>query len=121
MSNEHSLFFQQTEAGEVPVAFAPTVRTRVTAPCPGRIDNIVTLSIGEDARGGISRPRNVGSCPLHLACFDQTGTFIGAIKLEPGEAVEWFQVPGNTHTIKFGCHKNCTGAAVLEYETANIA
>lgn len=121
MSNEHNLFFQQTQTGEAPVYNAPTVRTRISAPCPGGLDNIITLVSGDDAINGINRPRNVGSCPLHLACYDLNGTFIGAIKLEPGESLEWFQVPVNTRTVKFGCHKACAGTAVLEYDTPNIA
>lgn len=121
MSNEHSLFFQQTEAGDPPVSNAPTVRTRVAAPCPGRLDNIVTLASGEEARYGISRPKNVGTCALHIAWYDQTGTFIGAIKFEPGESFDWFKFPPNTHSVKFGCHKACSGTAVLEYDTPNIA
>jgi hypothetical protein len=121
MSNEHSLFFQQTEAGEAPVHYAPTVRARVSAPCPGGHDNIITLVSGDDSLNGISRPKNIGTCPLHLACYDQNGTFIGAIKLEPGEGLDWFQVPSNTRTIKFGCHKACTGTALLEYDTPNIS
>ena len=121
MSNEHSLFFQQTEPGETPVYNSPTVRTSISAPCPGARDNIITLVSGDDAIYGISRPKNIGTCPLHLACYDQNGTFIGGIKLEPGEAMEWFQVPSNTRTIKFGCHKSCTGTAVLEYNTPYIS
>lgn len=121
MSNEHTLFFQQTETGETPVYNSATVRTRASAPCPGSFGNAVTLISGDDALNGISRPKNIGKCPLHIACFDQTGTYIGAFKLEPGQTIDWIQVPGNTRTIKFGCHKACTGTAVLEYDTPYIS
>lgn len=96
MSHEHSLFFQQTETGELPVSNSPTVRTRVSAECPGRLDNIVTVISGKDAIGGIGRPKNVGNCPLHIAWYDQNGTFLGAIKLEPGETLEGFKFPEKT-------------------------
>jgi hypothetical protein len=121
MSNEHNLFFQQAETGETPVYSFPTVRTRVSAPCPGRLDNIVTLISGDDAINGISRPKNIGTCALHIACYEQNGTFVGSIKLDPGESLDWFQVPSNTRTIKFGCHKSCSGTAVLEYNTPYIS
>lgn len=121
MSNENSLFLQTADTGGAPVSNAPTVRTRASAPCPGARANIVTLVSGDDARQGILRPKNLGTCPLHLACYDHNGTFIGAVKLEPGEMIQWFQVPANTQTIKFGCHKSCTGTAILEYDTPYIS
>ena len=121
MSNEHNLFFQQTETGEAPAHTVPTVRTRQTAPCPGSFSNAVTLVSGDDAIYGITRPKNIGKCPLHIACFDQNGTYIGAFRLDPGVETERIQVPGNTRTIKFGCHKACTGTAVLEYNTPYIS
>lgn len=121
MSNEHNLFFQQTEAGEQPVYGSPTVRTRAKAPCPGQLSNIVTLVSGQDAFNGISRSRNVGTCPLHIACYDASGTFIEALRLEPDEMLNWYQVPSNTRTIKFGCHKACAGTAILEYDTPYIS
>lgn len=121
MSNEHSLFFPQTETGETPVYNYPTVRTRISAPCPGKLDNIITLVSGKDAIYGISRPKNIGTCALHIAFYDQSGAFIGAVKMEPDESHEIIRPPNNTHTIKFGCNRACTGTAVLEYDTPNIS
>ena len=121
MSQEHSLFFQQTETGETPTYTVPTVRTRLSAPCPGKLDNIVTIISGDDARFGIMRPKNVGSCILHVACYDRNGIFIEALRLQPDEAQDRYRVPPNTHSIKIGCHRDCSGTAVLEYDTPYIS
>ena len=61
--NPKGTFFQTTFDGEpAPIELAG-FRGRVTAPCPGRTDNTVSLCLGEGCnKFKLSRPKNVGSC-----------------------------------------------------------
>ncbi len=95
----------------------PTIRTRVEAPCPGRHSNLVTLVSGPEAQEKILRPKNVGSCSLHVVYYEKNGTFIGHYTLHPNEQWESMIPPPNAWVTKFGCKKDCSGTAILEYDT----
>lgn len=115
------LRFQQTDTDVEPVQLKkypnPTIRTQVEAPCPGEQSNLFILVSGSTALNGIKRPKNVGSCIFHIAFYDKNGTHIGHVTMQPGEEYDWIKPLSNTHTIKFGCKQNCTGTAILEYDT----
>ena len=98
----------------------PTVATQVEAPCPGSFDNTVVLLRGRQVLDGLRKPRNVGSCLIHIACYDKNGTFIGTYHLQPGEQMNFLSFPSNTEVVRFGCDKGCTGTAILEYQTPYI-
>jgi len=99
----------------------PTVATRVEAPCPGTIENTVVLLRGREGLDGLKKPKNVGSCLIHILCFDSRGTFIGTYHLEPGEQMSFLTFPSNTEVVRFGCAKGCAGTAILEYQTPYIS
>ena len=98
----------------------PTVRTQVEAQCPGSFEKTMVLLRGRDVLDGLKQPRNIGSCTIHIACYDKTGTFIGTYHLAPGEQVSFLSFPSNTEVVRFGCDKGCTGTAILEYQTPYI-
>ena len=123
MNVKHSLIYPQSDEDSVmasPDSY-PTVRTRAEAKCPGRASNIITLVTGEDALFGIKRPKNIGSCSLFIGCFDRSGTRLDSIEIKPGEELAWYRIPSNAYAIKFGCHTECNGTAILEYDTPFIA
>ena len=99
----------------------PTVAARVEAPCPGSFENTVVLLRGRDVLDGLKKPRNIGSCKIHIACYDKNGTFIGTYHLVPGEEISFLTFPSNTEVVRMGCAKGCTGTAILEYQTPYIA
>lgn len=111
--NEEKVSNQQTE-------FA-SFREKRYAPCPGKHDNLVTISAGKRANKGLSRPKNVGTCSLHIAYYDKNGAFLGHHTLKSKEQANNLETPINTHVIKFGCSKNCSGTAILEIDVINIA
>lgn len=115
--------FPLTDVNEAPAERLsyPTVAVRVEAPCPGSFENAVVLLKGQQVLDGLIKPRNVGSCKIHILCFDGTGTYIGAYHLERGEEDDFLKFPSNTEVVKMGCLKGCTGTAVLEYRTPNIS
>jgi hypothetical protein len=98
----------------------PTVAARVEAPCPGTFENTAVLLRGREVLDGLRKPRNIGSCLIHIACYDKNGTFIGTYHLQPGEEMNYLSFPSNTEVVRFGCDKGCTGTAILEYRTPNI-
>ena len=89
--------------------------------CPGKLENTVVLLRGREVLDGLRKPHNIGSCKIHIACYDKSGTFIGTYHLEPGEQVDFLSFPSNTEVVRLGCQKSCTGTAILEYETPYIA
>ena len=99
----------------------PTVKERVEAECPGSFENTVVLLRGRQVLDGLRKPHNVGSCRIHIACYDSSGTFIGTYHLEPGEQINFLSFPSNTEVVRFGCAKGCTGTAILEYESPYIS
>ena len=99
----------------------PTVATRVAAPCPGTLENTVVLLRGREVLDGLKKLKNIGSCLLHLLCFDSKGTFIGTYHFEPGEEMSYLTFPSNTEVVRLGCAKGCAGTAVLEYQTPYIS
>jgi hypothetical protein len=99
----------------------PTVATRVEAPCPGTMENTVVLLRGREVLDGLNKPKNVGSCLIHLLCFDSRGTFIGTYHFEPGEEQSFLTFPSNTEVVRLGCKKGCAGTAILEYQTPYIS
>ena len=123
MSNDQYFTFQLADAGESPAQQSdyPTVRVRVEAPCPGLFSNTVSILSGRKVLDGLRHPRNVGTCTLHIACYDQSGTFIGKYTLAPGEQFAFLEFPSNTENVRFGCDKNCSGTAVLEYQSPYIS
>ena len=115
------LRFLQTNIGDEFVPLKkypyPTIRTQVAAPCPGSHENAVTLVSGPEARDMIKRPKNIGTCLLHVVFYEQNGALIGYYSLQPGE--EWGSItpPSNAWITKVGCKKDCSGSAILEYDT----
>jgi hypothetical protein len=99
----------------------PTVRTQVEAECPGSFEKTVVLLRGRQVLDGLKEPRNIGSCTIHIACYDKTGTFIGTYHLAPGEKMSFLTFPSNTEVVRMGCDKGCSGTAILEYQTPYIA
>lgn len=121
MSDEH-LRFPLTNVGDAkaePLGY-PTVAARVEAKCPGSFENTVVLLRGKEVLEGLRKPRNIGSCTIHIACYDSSGTFIGTYHLAPGEEINFLSFPSNTEVVRMGCHKNCSGTAILEYQTPYI-
>ena len=123
MQGDEFVRFPLTDLGQEPAEPLgyPTVATRVEAPCPGRFENTVVLLRGREVLEGLKKPRNIGSCTIHIACYDSTGTFIGTYHLAPGEEISFLTFPGNTAVVRMGCHQSCTGTAILEYQTPYIA
>ncbi len=123
MSDDQYFTFQVEDAGETPAQKSdyPTVRERVEAPCPGQFSNTVSLLSGRKVLDGLKRPRNVGSCALHIACYDAGGTFIGKYTLAPGASFDFLEFPSNTENVRFGCDRNCSGTAVMEYQSPYIS
>lgn len=99
----------------------PTVRTQAEAECPGSYEKTVVLLRGRQVLDGLKEPRNIGSCKIHIACYDRTGTFIGTYNLEPGEKIDFLKFPSNTEVVRLGCEKGCSGTAILEYQTPYIS
>ncbi len=114
--------FQLDSGDEAPAEQGnyPTVATRVEAPCPGQLANTVVLLRGRSVLDGLKQPHNVGSCRIHIACYDKGGTFIGTYHLEPGEEFSFLDFPSNTDVVRFGCDQGCSGTAILEYQTPYI-
>jgi hypothetical protein len=108
------------EAPAEPLEY-PGIRTRVQAPCPGRFENTVVLLVGPDVLQGLRKPKNVGTCLLHIACYDSTGTFIGTYHLQPGQEMSFLTFPSNTDVVRIGCARDCAGTAILEYLDPNIS
>jgi hypothetical protein len=77
----------------------------------------VTLVPGPEACDMIKRPKNVGSCILHVVFYEKNGTFIGHYSLQPGEEWDSMTPPANAWITKVGCRKDCSGSAILEYDT----
>ena len=123
MNNSENFPFQIGNLDEQPAEPLgyPTVRTRVEAECPGSFEKTVVLLRGRDVLDGLKKPRNIGSCKIHIACYDSSGTFIGTYHLAPGEELSFLSFPSNTEVVRFGCAKGCAGTAILEYETPYIA
>ena len=95
----------------------PGVLTRVQAPCLGRFENTVVLLRGKYVLQGLKKPKNVGSCLLHIACYDSAGTFIGTYHQE----MSFLRFPSNTDVVRLGCARDCAGTAVLEYLDPNTS
>src|SRR5690348_11459244 len=87
----------------------PTVRTRIEAPCPGRFENTVVLLRGRQVQDGLRRPKNIGTCLLHIACYDSSGAFIGTFHLAPRESFDSLTFPSNTEVVRMGCDRSCNG------------
>lgn len=115
------LKFIQTDIGTDFISLTkysvPTIRTKVEAPCPGRLSNLVTLVSGPEAQDKILRPKNVGTCILHIVFYQKNGAFIGHYTLQPNEQWDSIIPPPNAWVTKFGCKKDCKGTAILEYDT----
>lgn len=118
MSVGETIPFLLTNLDEAPAQplKAPTCRTQVQAPCPGQLSNTVVLLRGSDCREGILDPRNVGTCRIHVAAYDASGTWITSWHLDPGESMSGLQrFPPNTEIVRFGCGRDCKGTAKMEY------
>jgi hypothetical protein len=116
-----SIFFQTNFDGEPAPIELTGFRGRVTAPCPGRADNTVSLCLGEGCnKFKLSRPKNVGSCEAYVLFYDQSGTFIGGRILQPGDELESISPKSNTYNVRFGCSPRCGGSATLEFDVTEF-
>lgn len=94
-------------------------RTQVEVPCPGSPENAVTLvATGWQAVYGISRPKNIGSCPLYLNWEDEDGQWHEpGVKLMPGQQIHSYK-PNSGRAVKIlvACSNSCYGDGLLEYD-----
>ena len=120
--NPKGTFFQTTFDGEpAPIELAG-FRGRVTAPCPGRADNTVSLCLGEGCnKFKLSHPKNVGSCEACILFYDESGTFIGGHIFQPGDESDGINPKSNTFNVRFGCSPRCGGSAILEFDVTEFA
>jgi hypothetical protein len=118
MSVGETIPFKITNLDELPATplKSPDCRTQVKAPCPGRLENTVVLLKGKECREGIVSPKNVGTCRIHVAYYDASGTWIGSWHLDPGDGTSGLVTfPSNTEIVRFGCARDCSGTAIMEY------
>jgi hypothetical protein len=67
---------------------------------------------------GVGNPQNTGDCPLSIAGEDKSGRLLRPnLVLQPGESQKSFTPPAGTHRILVAGFSNCTGEAILEYDT----
>jgi len=95
-------------------------RTQVEVPCPGSSDNAVTLvATAWQAAYGISRPKNVGDCPLFLNWEDENGDWPKqGVRLLPGQQIHSYK-PNSGRAVKIlvAASNACYGEGMLEYDT----
>jgi hypothetical protein len=97
----------------------PTIRVRISAPCPGRESNTVKLG-GRNLR--MRNPKNVGTCLAYILFYDANGTSLGCWYLYPGDQRDGWQMwPPDASIVKFGCNPECGGTAILEFDDPNIS
>jgi hypothetical protein len=114
--------FPNPDLNQQPEQSAGFPKARVQAPCPGCFANTVVLLAGQDVLTGLLKPKNVGSCQLHIVFYDSSGTFIGAYDFDPGEVWDdLLTFPSNTDVVRLGCAVGCSGTAILEYQDQNIS
>ncbi|MGB7840941.1 MAG: hypothetical protein WBL40_22810 [Terrimicrobiaceae bacterium] len=119
MNPTNAFFSSATDEEPATPLDVPTIRARISAPCPGRESNTVKLG-GRDLP--IRNAKNVGTCLSYILFYDANGTCLGCWYLAPGEQKDgWLRWPPNASIVKFGCNPECGGTAILEFDDPNIA
>ena len=96
-------------------------RSMIFIQCPGDRDSATVLAVYPASVAGVGHPRNGGECPLSIAGEDRHGRVLHPnLVLRPGESREWFYPPAGAQQIIVAGFANCTGMAVLEYDTPEV-
>ncbi len=96
-------------------------RTHVEISCHGSSPNAVTLTATDwQTAYGVSRPKNVGECPLYLNWVDKDGDWErdDVVKLPPGEEIYAYRPKSDRAAkIKVAAANNCYGEGWQENDT----
>lgn len=95
-------------------------RSIIHIKCPGSRESAVVLAVYPATIMGVGNPKNLGDCPLSIAAEDSNGRLLRPnLALYPGQSQLRFSPPAGTHRILVAGFTDCTGSAILEYDTPN--
>lgn len=95
-------------------------RSTILIKCPGSRETAVVLAVGPATVFGVGNPKNIGDCPLSIGAEDENSRLLSpTLSLSPGESALHFDPPAGTYRILVAGFTNCTGEAILEYDTPN--
>ena len=91
--------------------------------CPGTRDTTtVLLSNDLDSSYGLRTLSATGDCPVFVVALGADGSTLQDLQVTPGDApIPQYIPPAGTARIVAVCHNDCSGSAVLEYDTPMVA
>lgn len=91
--------------------------------CPGTRDTSAVLLGNElDASYGLRTLSATGECPVFVVALGPGDSPLEDLKVTPGESpIPEYIPPAGTARVVAACANDCTGSAVLEYDTPMVA